>query len=325
MSANPAKRYEPEVSVNLPCVICGSSASSQLFATQFRRFKYNGVFYMRSCEGCGLRFSSPRLNETDIASLYGEDYYVFAKSDETYFARTAEIYDRTIVLLDGKPGMPQRAAEVGSGKGYFLAVLERLGWQTYGIEISEGAAEYARRTFGLETFTGQIEDYFAAGAPQAPFTAVLCIDIIEHVTDPDAFVRYLARLTAKDGTVMIDTPNGGARHIETEGVDWRGFNPFHIYLFNADNLTRLLERHGFKVTQAFAYNNFEKRRKGAFAYKRSFMDQLFARRAKLEAKLLDECVKACRDAKGYWKTEDAKGELLEGCRGENLVIFAERQ
>ncbi len=318
------KRYEPEVTVNEPCTICGSDQSELLFETEFKKFNYNGVFFMRTCKGCGLRFSSPRLSEENIASLYGEDYYVFSKSDESYFARTAEIYDRTIGILDMPAGMPKRAAEVGSGKGYLLAVLEKLGWETYGIEISDTAADYAKKQFGVESFTGKIEDYFAAGAPKDPFSAVLCIDIIEHVTDPDVFVQDLAKLTAKGGTVMIDTPNGGAWHIDQEGADWRGFNPFHIYLFNQKNLSALLERHGFKVTKAFTYNNFKSRRKGAFAYTRSLIDRLFGRKAAPEAKLLSECVDACRDGQGYWKTEDAKGELIEGCRGENLVIFAEK-
>lgn len=318
------KRYEPEVEVNSPCVICGSTESALLFETEFKKFNYNGVFFMRTCAGCGLRFCSPRLSEANIASLYGEDYYVFSKSDEAYFARTAEIYDRTVKLLPEGTGLPMRAAEVGSGKGYLLAVLEKLGWQTYGIEISDSAAAYAKANFGVESFTGKIEDYFASGDVREPFSAVLCIDIIEHVTDPDVFVKDLARLTAKGGTVMIDTPNGGAKHIAEEGADWRGFNPFHIYLFNRENLTSLLERHGFKVTRAFTYNNFEKRRKGAFAYTRSLLDRLFGRKSAPEAKLLEDCAAACRAARGYFETEDAKGELADNCRGENLVIFAER-
>jgi 2-polyprenyl-3-methyl-5-hydroxy-6-metoxy-1,4-benzoquinol methylase len=317
------RRYNPEVAVNEPCVICGGSESTLLFETEFKKFNYNGVFFMRTCASCGLRFCSPRLTEEDIASLYGEDYYVFAKSDESYFARTAEIYDRTIALAD-TGALPRRAAEVGSGKGYLLAVLNKLGWETYGIEISSSAADYAKATFGVESFTGRIEDYFASDQTKEPFSAILCIDIIEHVTDPEEFVKDLAALTAEGGTVMIDTPNGGAWHIEVEGADWRGFNPFHIYLFNQANLTRLLERHGFKVSQTFTYNNFKKRRKGAFAYTKSVIERLVGRKSASEARLLEECVAACRDAKGYRKTEDAKGELADGCRGENLVVFAER-
>lgn len=318
------KRYEPAVEVNKPCQICGSTDSTLLFETEFSRFNYNGIFFMRSCSGCGLRFSSPRLTEEDIASLYGEDYYVFSKSDEAYFARTAEIYDRTIQLLESDSALPKRAAEVGSGKGYLLALLKELGWEVYGIEIADNAAQYAKDVFGLESFVGTIEDYFKADDQKTPFSAVLCIDIIEHVTDPDVFVKDLARLTTKGGTVIIDTPNGGAKHIELEGADWRGFNPFHIYLFNDKNLTQLLERHGFKVTKSFTYNNFTKRRKGAFSYVRSLTDRLFGRKSAPEARLLEECVTAAKNAKGYWQTEDAHGELAEGCKGENLVIFAER-
>ena len=215
-----------------------------------------------------------------------------------------------------------RAVEVGSGKGYLLAVLKQLGWDVYGIEIAEAAAKHAEDTFEVDSFIGKIEDYLQSDERSAPFSLVLGIDIIEHVTDPERFVQSLAQLTTKGGTLIIDTPNGGAKHIDIEGENWRGFNPFHIYLFNNKNLKILLERNGFKVTQSFTYNNFENRRKGAFSYARSVVDRVLLRQDAPEAKLLADCVIAARNAKNYWQTEDARGELAQGCRGENLIVFA---
>jgi 2-polyprenyl-3-methyl-5-hydroxy-6-metoxy-1,4-benzoquinol methylase len=321
---SPMKRYEPKVTVNDPCVICGSSDSTPLFATEFPKYDYKSQFFMRTCRGCGLRFASPRLADRDIASLYDESYYIFSRSDDYYLARTADIYGRTIGIFDLKPGLPRRVAEVGSGKGYLLAVLERLGWHSLGIELSPSAAGHARTAFGVETFTGTTGDYFSTDAEKDTFSVVLCIDVIEHVTDPEAFVRDLARLTAAGGTVMIDTPNGAAWHIDIEGVGWRGFNPFHIYLFNAGNLTKLLERHGFKVTQIFTYNNVKKRPNRSLSYFRLLAARAFPGKPLPLAELLDKCIDACKACKGYWKTEDARGELAAGCRGENLVVFAER-
>ena len=38
-------------------------------------------------------------------------------------------------------------------------------------------------------------------------------------------------------------------------VEWQGFNPFHIYLFTIENLSRLLEASGFRVERGFSYHN----------------------------------------------------------------------
>jgi 2-polyprenyl-3-methyl-5-hydroxy-6-metoxy-1,4-benzoquinol methylase len=268
---------------------------------------------MRRCDDCGLLFCSPRLADEGIAALYGPDYYVNFKSDASYFARTAEVYERTAMMLPTGPDRPGRVLEVGSGKGYLLAALNRLGWRATGIEIGADAARYARDVFGVETFPGTIEAYRAAYPGAHDFPTVLCIDIIEHVTDPSAFVAELASVTAKGGVLVIDTPNGGAAHIPIEKENWRGFNPFHIFVFNRENLTRLLEQRGFRVTQAFSYNNVLDR--AALKAKKA---------SEPAAATLEECVAACRASTGYRATDDAQGELAADCAGENLVVFATR-
>ena len=78
------------------------------------------------------------------------------------------------------------------------------------------------------------------------------------------------------------------------------------------------------MKKCFTYNNFEKRRKNGFSYVRSLANRIFGRRASSEVNSLEACVAAAKQAKGYTQTEDAMGELAKDCRGENLVVFAER-
>lgn len=313
----------PTVIANTPCCVCGSSDSSEFFTRRYEKFNYAGNFHMRQCRGCGLLFCSPRLNDAGIAALYDANYYVFQKEDSAYFARTAEIFQRTVARLPGV--VDKRVAEIGSGKGYLLAVLRELGWDVQGIEISPDAARYGRETFSVPCHAGTLEDYLAMDDRRS-FPVVLCIDIIEHVLDPRQFVKGIARLTGPGGHVVIDTPNGRARHIDLEQENWRGFNPFHIYCFSSDNLPRLLEEEGFEVSEVFTYNNTVERA----AKKPSVGDRL---RTVLGAatpvapapSTLEECVAACRRSGSWNDTPDARAELADGCRGENLVVIATRK
>lgn len=312
----PAPEREPTVVANTPCCVCGASESSPFFTTVFNKLRYHGIFHMRRCNGCALLFCSPRLSDKGIAALYGADYYVFSKSDADYFARTAAIYERTAMLLPGGSDADRRVCEIGSGKGYLLAAMNGLGWKTKGIEIGQDAARYARETFGVDTYAGTIEQYRADNPGSAAFPVVMCIDIIEHVLDPDAFVAELASVVSPGGTLVIDTPNAGAGHIQKEMENWRGFNPFHIFVFNKDNLGVLLEKHGFAISRAFTYNNVLDRA------------ALKAKAASGEgpkpARTLEECIAACEASKGYFQTDDAKAELAADLAGENLVVFATR-
>ena len=52
-------------------------------------------------------------------------------------------------------------------------------------------------------------DYRAAGVETLAerFDLVTCMEVIEHVADPAAFVRGLARVLAADGLLILSTPN----------------------------------------------------------------------------------------------------------------------
>jgi SAM-dependent methyltransferase len=68
------------------------------------------------------------------------------------------------------------------------------------------------------------------GLRDASVDSVVSSHIIEHFATPERHVAELARVLADDGTAFLLTPNAPA--------DFE--NPFHVYLFEADQLASLL-------------------------------------------------------------------------------------
>lgn len=318
----------PDVIANQPCCVCGGVDSEPFFDRRYDKFNYSGEFHMRRCSGCGLLFCSPRLSDEGIAQLYDSNYYVFQKPDRDYFQRTAAIYQRTVAMLPS--AVKGKILEIGSGKGYLLAVLKGLGWEPYGIEISDSAVDYAQNTFGIAGFSGTVDQYLSSGT-NAVFPVVVCIDIIEHVTEPDKFIDALCRVTESGGYLIIDTPNATAGRIDTDGAGWRGFNPFHIFVFSKDNLTKILENRGFVVEKAFTYNNGTTVTKQIAEKEASFLSrlskQLFQKKISSEVEVndLETCVSACRSISDFFTTPDSSGEFAENLKGENLILIARRR
>src|SRR5450432_376515 len=236
-----------------PCPVCGTTTSRLLHRASYPEHHYPGEFVLRRCTACRLLFNSPRLDEKELGELYGKNYYFFLRNDAREFDRIAAMYQRTVRRIEDEI-KDKRSVDIGSGRGYFPALLRHLGWNASGIEISEDAAQYARSQFSLDVFTGTIEQY-ASSQNAKQFPLVTAIDVIEHVPSPDAFVAAASQIVEPGGWLIIDTPNGAAQNIQTKGVAWKGFNPFHIYLFSIENLTTLLALHGMKVTQSFSYGN----------------------------------------------------------------------
>jgi 2-polyprenyl-3-methyl-5-hydroxy-6-metoxy-1,4-benzoquinol methylase len=236
-----------------PCPICGQTTSQIVHETTYPEHHYPGKFILRRCDGCGLLFNSPRLDSTELGRLYGRNYYFFLRKYSREFDRIVAMYQRTIGLLDLSQ-IEKRSIDIGCGRGYFPAILKKLGWNASGIEISSDAADYARTKFGLDVFTGTVEQYASsAGAKQFP--VVTAIDVIEHVPSLTDFVSSAAKLVEPGGRLIIDTPNGSAHNIAVKGVRWKGFNPFHIYLLSIENLTKLLAQCGLTMEQSLSYGN----------------------------------------------------------------------
>lgn len=334
-----------KVQANIPCCICGAGASEPLFETEYPVFNYPGTFSMRKCSGCGLLFNSPRLPDADFPSLYQDNYYFFKRDDAVEFARIVQMYRRTVKLVESDI-KDKKVVEIGSAKGYLLAVMHRMGWHTKGIEISKAAAEYAHRKFGIDTYVGTLEQYLKSqDFAKSPF--VLAIDLIEHVLSPLDFIRSVNQIMEDNAVLIIDTPNGGSHNQSTEGVRWKGCNPFHIFLFSKDNITQLLSDNGFSVEQVFSYGNQpagakekppqKSSKKGLknlikSALKRLHLFSFCMLISKIPEQLVDilpknhvkRAVKTIKVSPPYFRTADSTGPLANDCRGDNLVVIAKK-
>ncbi|HEY7087508.1 MAG TPA: class I SAM-dependent methyltransferase [Tepidisphaeraceae bacterium] len=326
----------------VPCPVCGQTDNNQiLHRTTYPEHHYPGTFTLYRCRGCGLIFNSPRLDLDELARLYGRNYYFFLRKDSREFSRIVSMYQRTVALIDNDglvSHSARRSLDVGCGRGYFPAVLKRLGWDAAGVEISPEAAEYAKSKFGLDVFTGTIEQYRTSPSARQ-FPLVTAIDVIEHVPDPQAFIAAAAACVEPGGWLIIDTPNGAAQNITSQGVAWKGFNPFHIYLFSIDNLAGILSRHGMGVDRSFSYSNnsssISLRDRAIHGLKAvgmlSPLVQLYFGLKKMTVgggdspePHIEQAVSRIHREPKYTSTPDSTAPLAAGKTGDNIVVFARK-
>ena len=103
--------------------------------------------------------------------------------------------------LEGKT-----ALDVGCGAGLLAEPLARLGAKVTAIDAAPELIEAAK---AHAAGAGLSIDYRAVGveALKGRFDLVTSMEVIEHVADPQAFVKDLAARLAPGGLVILSTPN----------------------------------------------------------------------------------------------------------------------
>jgi 2-polyprenyl-3-methyl-5-hydroxy-6-metoxy-1,4-benzoquinol methylase len=118
-----------------------------------------------------------------------------ANWDAGFYARYTDI------LKSGPSG--SRLIDVGCGVGQVVARLDADGYEAYGVDVSEPNIEKARQISGrCQVYDGRklpFKDGFFAGAG--------ALNVLEHVEEPEAFVRELVRVVEPGGRVLVSSPN----------------------------------------------------------------------------------------------------------------------
>ena len=102
-------------------------------------------------------------------------------------------------------------ADIGCGGGLLSEAMARRGARVTGLDLAgpplQAAREHAREQPSLEIayVQGAPEEYAKRHAGR--FDAAVCMELLEHVSDPEAIVTACARLIRPGGTLFFSTLN----------------------------------------------------------------------------------------------------------------------
>ncbi|MEK9183017.1 MAG: class I SAM-dependent methyltransferase, partial [Patescibacteria group bacterium] len=200
------------------------------------------------CQECGLIFVWPIPKNT--GGLYSKDYfkgaalgygYVDYEKDKAAMKKTFNVYlDKVEKILPTKG----RLLDVGSALGSFLQLASRRWWQVSGVEISDYAAKHTRDC-GLDVICGTTKDLLSKSGF---FDALTYLDVFEHLSDPKAELAAAHQLLKSGGLLIINTPDTNSVFSLILGKNWHLLTPpEHLFVFNRNNLTKMLESCGFEI------------------------------------------------------------------------------
>lgn len=232
------------------CNLCDSDNSSILFKGKDMVHKKKGLFTVVKCLNCGLIYTNPRPNENIISKYYPDEYWdIYDNEDEGIDIRLKKLVHKFINKISYKmtisPQLGGKILDIGCGDGKRLLELRKDGWDTYGVEISDLAAEYVRERYGLNVITGKVED---ARFKNEIFDVIILDNVLEHLSDPKTSLIEISRILKNDGTLAIIIPNVNSFEAKQFRKYWTGWElPRHLYHFTPMSIRDLLAKTGFEV------------------------------------------------------------------------------
>jgi len=196
------------------------------------------------CRRCQVAFATRRDTVERACEVHDQDYFeanrdfIYPDGSPNYFeyAMPRTLFFWALGFSQLAPH-GQRALDVGCGNGLMLRYLRFLGYEPWGVEISEWAADYARTVVGEDhVTTGTLQQ---AGYPVAHFRLVTLVHVLEHLDEPAPLLAEIRRVLEPGGLLYVEVPSS-----ERDVSDYLVGD--HFWFYCVDALRYLLTCAGFR-------------------------------------------------------------------------------
>jgi predicted Zn finger-like uncharacterized protein len=204
------------------------------------------------CPRCRLVFRARLPDPSDLAALYGADYFAAASGEiahEGYLDYVADadvhrVNARRRLRLLARLTSPGRLLDVGCAAGFFVEEATRAGWAARGLDISAPMVAWGQRTLGVEISVGTLSE-----PSDDPLVSCITMwDYIEHAIDPSGDLERARSRLRPGGLLALSTGDVGSLLARLSLDRWHLMTPrHHNYFFSAATLQHLLRDRGYDV------------------------------------------------------------------------------
>lgn len=245
--------------IKTSCVLCGSVKNfTVLYKANFSEKDFNrDIFSARRlpdgshyqivrCNNEGLVRSNPILEPEIMSKLYKDSQFTYEDEvknlEKTYF----EVLNPVLENISQEDAI----LEIGCGNGFILKKLWEMGYRNcWGVEPSQKAAEKSDKAIRKKI----VVDILRLGLFKLKkFKLIFFFQTLDHVPDPDKFIKECYELLEKGGYILAFNHN--VESISARLLKERSaiIDIEHIFLFSPKTVERLFEKNKLSSLRIFS-------------------------------------------------------------------------
>lgn len=183
---------------------------------------------MQSTSKAELKDTGERL----IPETY-KDSVVYGEHISRYLSITDVVKGKTVL-------------DVACGTGYGSQMLSRYATKVIGVDYSEEAINYAKKNYPHNNLSYLQDDAEKLSSiKDSSMDVVVSMETIEHLHNPEKFVKQVKRILKPRGLFIVSTPND---------EEYREGNDFHVHEFTLHELRGLIDKY-FKTSEYYYQSN----------------------------------------------------------------------
>lgn len=237
----------------MKCIVCKGKKFKKLPLIH-EWSKYNKKNYsLYKCVKCKLIRPHPLpyvnenktevYDETDSLHFFNErTQKIDEKSKEyIYYFKHFKPY----IKLVEKYKMEGPCLDIGCGAGHLLKMFSEIGIKSEGMEINPKLVDALKNRFKVHCC--EVED---GRLGKSKYNLITFNQVLEHVEDPEAFIRSVNKLLKKEGYIIFAFPYLYGWVPQILRSKWYGLSQGqHLNFFSKESVKIILERNGFEVCE----------------------------------------------------------------------------
>jgi len=239
--------YHIADSFNIPTVVIFSSIEPR---------------YRIKCQTCEAEFSLPRKShdynkayEKGTGDVFNYSHYVSGKDkqaviDSVMNQSRFSVPDVFTNILSKKTV----ALDIGCSNGFWVSCMEDKGFDSYGIDVSKIAIDYAKSLMQLDQVAVGNINKMPKKFPKK-YDLITAFEIVEHLKEPNDFIKKVYSMLKPGGIFMMSTPNRDRLYFKIGfkntkkhmGHEHGDYPPEHLQRMTPVTHKTLLERNKFNI------------------------------------------------------------------------------